>query len=75
MKFYPSLSLGGKSPLLGITENSGSESEVKCAVKGAECLSLFDNLKEILDVLFNGEYITILSSSSGSVASNYNLNL
>lgn len=54
---------------------SGSESGVKNALKIALYLYLLTNLNETLDVLFNGEYIVIISSISGSVDSIIILNL
>ena len=69
MKVFPSFPYPSNSPLFGIIENSGSESGVKYALKGAETLYLFVNLNETLEVLFSGENIEIISSSSGSVTS------
>jgi hypothetical protein len=60
---------------LGITVNSGSDSEVKVAVKAADAFHLLVNRKETLEVLCKGELMTIVSSSFGSVASNVILNL
>lgn len=75
IKLVPSLPAGSSSPDFGITVNSGSESGVKKALNYWWSLYLFSSLKETLEVLFNAEWIVIMSSSSGSVASKYILNL
>ena len=74
MNVVPSVPCRSMSPYLGIIVNSGSESGVKTAVKKAVFFLWLVNLNETDEVLFNGEEITIRSSSLGAVASNITLN-